>query len=537
MANHENGINGATGAYLFPDHSDKQFAAQARKNTPSNAIELGDRAELRNDSKAPAAWIDPTDLAQAGWGVIFTTDYTPYSLEALKSDNGLGLLLKHRQAQATPYCECTYKPGWNKSDFLNAYEVPSSGAVDPDRGMPYYLMIVGDPATISYEFQYQLDVQYAVGRIHFDTLEEYAYYAQSIIRAETQPSPRPRQIKFWGVSNDEPTTLSSEHLVTPLAEWIAQKHPNWQTPTLLAEAATKPSLSQLLNQEPAPAILFTASHGVGYPKDDPRQRELQGALLCQEWQPAFLEPIDPSTHLFSAADVDSNADLLGMITMNFACYSLGTPQLNNFTDEGGAAELASKPLIAKLPQRLLSHEKGGALAVIGHVERAFIESFQINEIEQVAVFQSFLTCLIKGWPVGYAMEFFNQHYAELAADCIQGIQENNMTDKKTAGLWKASNNARNYAILGDPAVRITAVEVTKDIKDKSRPKVWLEPKDLTDNASPPTNVSDPTPEAATQILDRLTNLEDKTKALQAEIDRLKQTVALLEAKKDASTEI
>lgn len=527
MADYENGINGATGEYLFPSETYKQIANHAREIfgsiplTDPHLGELHSRADLRDQSRAPAAWVDPTDLAKAGWGVIFAQDYSPYSIEALKSEDGLGLLLKHRKTQATStyYRECVYKPGWNKTMFLSAHKAPLSGAVDPDRGMPYYLLIVGDPTDIPYEFQYQLDVQYAIGRIYFDTLEEYAYYAQSVVRAETQQIERPRQIKFWGVSNsgDNATQLSTKHLVTPLSEWINQKHPTWATLPLLAEAATKNNLNQLINQEPAPALLFTASHGVGYPKGHPHQRELQGALVCQEWQP-FLGKLDPETHLFSAADIDVAANIHGMIAFHFACYSLGTPQLNNFKNRGGDPELSDKPLVARLPQKLLSHKKGGALAIIGHVDRAFSYSFKSNSISQWAVFQSVLTCLMKGCPVGYAMEFFNQQYAELASDCNQGIQNENLKDSKIADLWNVSNNARNYAVFGDPAVKVAVAQPLIDQTIDSEPIVWFKPSGKSAN--------EPTP----QVNERLTQLEKQVQTLQAEITSLKQESETLKQK-------
>lgn len=540
MTNYENGINGATGEYLFPLESPRKIADKTKQTISDSPlidphrIELSDRSKLTDKGKGTKAGVDPTSLAQAGWGVIFLENYTPFSLEALKSDDGLGVLLTHRRNQTTPtyYRECIYKPGWSKAQFLNAHKVPSSGAVDPDRGMPYYLLIVGDPAIIPYEFQYQLDVQYAVGRIFFDTLAEYAYYAQSVVTAETQQIERPRQIKFWGVSNsgDNATQLSTKHLVTPLSEWVNDKYPDWATPPLLIDTATKTNLHQLINQESAPAILFTASHGVGYPKDDPRQKDLQGALVCQEFQ-HFLGKPDPETHLFSAADLDSSANIHGMIAFQFACYSLGTPQFNNFKNKSGDLELAANPIVSRLPQKLLSHEKGGALAVIGHIDRAFSNSFRANNIRQSAVFQSVLTCLMQGFPVGYAMEFFNQQYAELATETTQGIENGNLMNTKIADLWNTSNNARNYAVLGDPAVRVAIAQPLTASTD-SQPIVWFNPSgQITQSQSP--SISTPqtqTSELTSSVIDRIEQLEQQVKNLQAQVTSLKQETDTLKQK-------
>jgi Peptidase family C25 len=517
MPDYENGINGSTGEYLFPSGTAQQIADQAKEAfaqinrfTDPHLSDLRNRSGLRNQIKGTTAGVDPTDLTKAGWGVIFAQDYSPYSLDALKSIDGLGLLLKHRQEKVPSkyYRECEYRSGWDKTKFLSNHNAPVSGAVDPNCGMPYYLLIVGDPTAIPYEFQYQLDVQYAVGRIYFDTLEEYAHYAQSVVRAETQQIERPRQIKFWGVSNsgDNATQLSAKHLVTPLSDWVNQNHPTWATSPLIGDTATKSNLHQILNQESAPAILFTASHGVGFPKDDPHQKDLQGALVSQEWQP-FLGKLDPETHLFSADDLTTNADIHGMVAFQFACYSLGTPQFNNFKNRGGEPELADRPLVARLPQKLLSHEKGGALAVIGHVDRAFSDSFRSKNINQSAVFQSILTCLMKGCPVGYAMEFFNQQYAELATDTLEGIQ-NDLKPIKIADFWNVSNNARNYAVFGDPAVKISVAQPLSDEKIDSVPLVWFKPSDKTGNNSPEN--------------DRLTQLEKQVQTLQSEISSLKQ---------------
>jgi hypothetical protein len=496
-----NGINGSTGDYLLPPLTAEQVSriAQGEEFDPDELYDLQQKKKLvegLDADFAPVEGVDPKKLEETGWGVIFAYNADPAIREALSE------LLEHRKRQATQkkekyYQEYTgvrgYRPGESKNQFLSRQGV-GPGPADPDK-MPYYLLIVGDPVTIPYRFQCQLDVQYAVGRIYFDTPQEYAQYARSVVEAETSNLSLSPSAAFFGVCNpgDAATNLSTQDLIQPLSEWVIEEHPNWDVKTILKEEATKARLGQLLGGSETPSLLFTASHGMGFKNGDPLQLRHQGALLCQDWPgpKQWRQPI-PEDFYFSGDDIGEDARLLGLIAFHFACYGAGCPQKDEFDGHKKSLserpDIAPYPFIARLPQKLLSHPKGGALAVIGHVDRAWGCSFSWSDIRgssadrrQIAVFQSTVKRLLEGHPVGSAVEYFDERYAEISSDLSSELEEIKFgataNNQSLAGMWTANNDARNYAIIGDPAVRL----VVSDSKDASADRPTIETVHLPSN--------------------------------------------------------
>jgi hypothetical protein len=459
-----NGVDADSGRYLFPSTRLDSIARVIRGEQPNHEHVADLAARNAADTEDRLAVIfnrDPTRLGEVGWALIAADDVGPEIIEALTP-----LRDRRREQAGGLYRELVgptagVHPGEGKQDFLIRHKVATMDVVDP-RQLPYYVLLVGSPDCISFSLQYQLDVQYAVGRVHFDTPAEYAQYAQNVVDAETGPSPAPAgsRVHIFGTRNpgDLSTALSASRLAQPLVKDLQGMT---EIGADIGEAATKRRLAELLNGGRRVDLLFTATHGIG--RAGPEQRETQGALLCQEWRGPVLG-VGPLTgdQYFGGGDLDSDRPVWATVMFSFACYSAGTPRTTDFIDNSTPAASADPPFVARLAQRLLSHPRGGCLAFVGHVDRAWNCSFLWKGVEpRILPFSSSIEAFLAGAPLGMAMEYVNARYATTATELVSLLQQMrtaglNVDDRELARLWLATNDARNFVVVGDPAIRLTA---------------------------------------------------------------------------------
>jgi hypothetical protein len=465
-----NGIDARTGEYLVPPLTAAAAAALARRSSPPAEKVGWFRGLLRRLAGRFLGLpcdINPLDLAQAGWAVVFAAGVPDAARK------GLAPLVEHRARQAPPdrHKVLEHRPGEGREEWLARHGAHGAD-VEPWR-VPYYVLLVGGPEEVPFDFQSELDIDYAVGRLAFDRPEDYRGYAEAVVAYETEAClPNAREAVFWGTRHDgDPATaLSADRLIAPLvagepAASAAPARPpvaqdrGFRTRCLKGGDATKARLLEALHGRGpagAPAMLFTASHGLGWPRSDPRQRAAGGALLCQDWS-GFGE-VSPA-HYLAAADVEADARLRGLVAFVFACYGAGTPRHDHFLrgPARGPVEIAERAFVAALPQRLLA---GGALAVVGHVERAWGCSIQPADVgPQLLPFRNLVGRILAGEPVGHATQDFSHRYATASVRLASLLDPARPgaaapADADLAWAWVERNDAQNYVLLGDPAVRL-----------------------------------------------------------------------------------
>lgn len=436
-----NGIDGETGEYVIsprkPDAMHSLLAAFVEEGIPRR-LEHG---------------TNPDDLAQAGWAVVWPEGGGAGRREALAP------LLDHRRNQAgTAFHEFEAFADESPIEFLERHGA-GPGPVNPKK-MPYHLMIAATPEEIPFSFQSELGCSHSVGRLDLESRQDDQTYAERLVAFETGSRESPRHAAFFGVEHrDDPATWkSSEHLTQGLERSLARTHRDWDFSTLLRFAAKKDALSRLLNGGTPPALLFTAGHGLRYRKTSKNQATHQGALLCAEYPGRKIWDGRPmlDEQLFAAHDLAPHTDLSGLVACHFACYSAGTPRFDRYADSG-PEELADRSFVSPLAKGLLGH---GALAVIGHVDLTFEESFLWHGAgPQISAFKSLLDAILDGHTLGYAMDFLASRYAQLAVGVVADVRRALRDGGSPEGLralknWAAYEDARNFVLLGDPATRL-----------------------------------------------------------------------------------
>jgi hypothetical protein len=440
-----NGVDALTGGYSHPPVSVAEIALAAR--------ELGLRAPVATRGGTRR----PLDFAETGWGIVFPESASEDVRRALDP------LVRHRQEQTRGrFRELVYHLGDTKETFLCRNSL-GPGPADPE-ALPYYLLLAGGPQEIPFSFQYQLDVQYAVGRLACATPAEYAAYARNVVELERRRPSRPRKAALFATQHpdDEITRTCLDHLARPLAGRLRNRLQGCELQTFFRDEATKERLGRLLGGAETPDLLFTAGHGLSYTSGDPGQLQNQGALLCQGWPGPIQwrgKPVERDWFL-SGDDLDQDeACVPGLFCFHLACFSAGTPRQGTASRFPGSllTQAAPQDFLAALPLRLLSR---GAAAVIGHVDTVWEDSLLWQGAgSQVPVFEKVLTeLLLDGFPVGESMKYFGERYAEIAADLMSHLEQERWgercEDEAIASLWLASLDARSYVVLGDPAVHL-----------------------------------------------------------------------------------
>jgi hypothetical protein len=403
--------------------------------------------------------VDPNNLEQAGWGVIFapnTPDAVKQALEPLlaRRESQAKRLFKRFEGRQAP------TNGELVRDWLERRNV-TFATVDPENGVPLYLLLVASPDAISFEFQYLLDTYWNVGRLHFDTFEDYRAYAENVAAYERETGvPHRKRVTVFAPRNnaDRATAFFHNQVAQPLTTGLRPLGQNqgFQLRSVLADNATKEELADILNgKRPGglPALLLTGSHGAYAGTEDPKQAERIGALVTQDW-PGLGNSMKED-YCFGAFDFGADERIYGLVHFFYACYGGGCPKFDTYSKSRKL--IAPEPLVSRLPQTML---RRGALASIAHIDRAFATSFQTSRQQpQVQDIRGVLVQIMQGQRVGQAMDAFNVRWSVLAAELSElqrknDIDQSSISESTLNNCWLARDDARNYAVFGDPAVRL-----------------------------------------------------------------------------------
>jgi hypothetical protein len=449
-----NGIDATSGKPLLPDLDPVDLAkliGDSQRDRPFEQA-LAQRARSEDDHLGAGAY-DAGNLGEVGWGVLVPEGTDPAIRTALKP------LLDVRRAQAGErfkiFENVPKRQQWR--GFLTSNGAPIRGVVDPDL-VPYYLLIVGPPDSISWRFQRQLGMPHAVGRLDLPGPDEYRRYAENIDVAPPASNNRTTKLRLVSTrhAGDRATEWSATRLIAPLQkEFEAVEH--FEVTATIGDGADVTAFQTALSSSGEPRLLFTASHGIGFPSGHSQQVAHQGDLLTSTWEQR-RGPVDLERDVVGARAV-REIDPSGLIALFVACFGAGTPAIDTFGELSSSKRISPSPFTAALPRGLLSHPGSPAAAVVSHVDRAWSTTFVGDRSEsQTRTFASIIRHLARGLPIGAAMEEMTSVYAQAGAALAEALYRvargRRAIPTEVNDLWLETADAGGYVILGDPASRL-----------------------------------------------------------------------------------
>ena len=406
---------------------------------------------------------DRGDPRAVGWTYLVAKDDPDRDVIA----EILAPLARHR-GMAAPLAPLLYErdlPWWEWLDehyFATTLE---------DRTPPHYVLIVADPARVPFEFQTMLDSPAAVGRVAFDDARHLHNYVKKVIDLETSRAPVTRRAALcWAPDGgpDDATHYSHLYMAKPLASYLRTLR--FDVHELFGGLATKAALLSAAASG-CPAIVYTASHGLGPPSGSMDKKRRFAGALCGQRQP----DTSSAEWLITADDLpESEPFLEGSVFFQFACFGYGVPATGDgavwLEDRPGPVEaLASEDFVSAIPRRLLANPRG-PLAFIGHVDTAWLHGFAdpdgVDVIERwhprIAPFKRALELLAGVQPAGLAMADFNKQLDignsmvlnDLERALRNPARQTPESRRRLVDHIIRRNDAKNYMVFGDPAARL-----------------------------------------------------------------------------------
>ena len=342
-----------------------------------------------------------------------------------------------------------------------------------DHHLPLYLLILGDLTEVPLAVQQALTTtgRRMVGRLAFDSLDQYHSYAKKVCRSEREQSRQDQARALFHTVRDgtDATSAGYDNLLRHVIREL--RHARGRADGPIDESGSeRPSSAEFLTATATsarPTLLFTLNHGLGAPQQGwssaREQRRYQGAVSFGNGQ--WLDP-------------DSLADrpfLPDGIWIMHSCFGAGTPTRSPYLDwvtriaeETGDRDqldrvLASlprtgEPFIAHLPKTILAHPEG-PLAFIGHVDLAWTFSFADPDDparSRPGNVARMVADILDGHRVGQGTRALFD-YLGIVITYLATLYTDERGDAdadQRALWWMIWQDLAGYIVLGDPAVRL-----------------------------------------------------------------------------------